>query len=265
MSAEADQGTSARVSGIDRIAAAFAGEGTAFMPYVMGGYPSVERSLEIGRAYAEAGADILELGVPYSDPLADGPVVHAAGTAALRAGTTVDSVLEICAALADTVPVVVMTYANVLIARGPTEFCAALREHGAAGLIVPDLPLEESQDVRDACARNELGFVPLVAPTTPPDRMAAIGAGATGFLYAVSVVGTTGEREGGDYAAVIAAAKRGSRAPVALGFGISTPEQAAAAAAAGADGVIVASRLLRAIAEGEDAAALAAGFAAALR
>src|SRR5215213_11854063 len=126
------------------IAAAFNGHGkrAALMPYLMGGYPSVEKSVSAGFAAADAGADLLELGVPFSDPLADGPVIHAAGTAALKAGATTDAVLGVCEALAPRLPVVVMSYANVVFAR--EDFPARLAAAGASGLIVPDLPLEEA-------------------------------------------------------------------------------------------------------------------------
>jgi tryptophan synthase alpha chain len=232
----------------------------------MGGYPTIERSAEIAERLVAAGADLIELGIPFSDPLADGPVIHAASTQALRAGATAEGVLSVCERISDRVPTVVMTYANVVMARGVQTFAANLRDAGACGLIVPDLPLEESAEVLAACDEAGIAFVPLVAPTTPDDRLAKIGAMARGFLYAVSVVGTTGERsQTDDYAEVIERAKAHSNVPVALGFGISSPEQAAKAVAAGADGVIVASRLIRAIADGEDVGALAEAFAQALR
>ncbi len=247
------------MSGIERIAQAFAGHGkrAALMPYIMGGYPTLEESLLIGRACVQAGADIIELGMPYSDPLADGPVIHAAGTQALAAGADVAGVLEVARALAPDVPVVLMCYANMLMAPGAEAFVERLAAAGACGLIVPDLPLEESEGVLGACDAHGLALVPLVAPTTPPERLARIGARARGFLYTVSVVGTTGERAALSerFAQVVAAAKAATAAPVALGFGISTPEQARQAAAVGADGVIVGTRLVRAAGESADPAA----------
>jgi tryptophan synthase alpha chain len=257
-------------TGLERIAAAFAGAAgrAALMPYLMGGFPDAETSARIGEAYADNGADLVELGVPFSDPLADGPVVHAAGTRALAAGVTLHHVLEVGARLAQRLPVVLMCYANPLLARGAERFADELAVRRISGLIVPDLPLEEAPAVLAACDAAGIALVPLAAPTTPEDRLAAIGARARGFLYTVSVTGTTGEREGGDAAELIARAKAASAAPVALGFGISTPEQAAAAAAAGADGVIVGSRLVRAAAEavdaGEDPAAAAGAVVAEL-
>jgi tryptophan synthase alpha chain len=249
------------LSGTERIAEAFAaaranGRRAALMPYLMGGFPDPERSREIGLAYAEAGADLVELGVPFSDPLADGPVIHAAGTAALRAGVNFDSVLGVATALADAVPVVLMCYANVIMARGLDRFADMLVTARASGLIVPDLPLEEAQATLEACDSRGLALVPLVAPTTPEDRLARIGAQARGFVYTVSLTGTTGERASldGGLAGIVARAAAHTKVPVAVGFGISTPEQAAAAAAAGADGVIVGTRLVRAAAEARDPA-----------
>jgi tryptophan synthase alpha chain len=227
--------------------------------------------VRIGEACVQAGADVLELGMPYSDPLADGPVIHAAGSRALEAGANVAGVLEVARSLSASVPVVLMCYANMVYAPGADAFVERLEQSGACGLIVPDLPEGEAEEVLEACDGRGLALVPLVAPTTTSERLAAIGARARGFLYAVSVVGTTGERRalGERFAEVVAHAKASAEVPVALGFGIGTPEQAAQAADAGADGVIVGTRLVRAAAEGDDPAAavglvvaeLAAGLA----
>ena len=247
------------MTGADRIAEAFRGSGkrAALMPYLMGGFPDLETSRRIGEAYADGGADLVELGVPFSDPLADGPVIQAAGTRALAAGTTVAAVFEVAAALSERLPVVLMCYANQVMARGAEAFAAELARVGASGLIVPDLPLEEAGDLRAACEAAGIALVPLAAPTTPDDRLTAIGAQARGFLYTVSVTGTTGERTSlaDAFEAVVARAKAHTSVPVALGFGIATPEHAAQAAAAGADGVIVGSRLVRAAGEAADPAA----------
>jgi tryptophan synthase alpha chain len=246
-------------AGLDRIAGAFAGHGkrAALMPYLMAGFPTLERSREVGAAVVEAGADLIELGVPYADPLADGPVIHAAGTHALRAGATLAGVLEVAGALAPDVPVVLMCYANMVFAPGAEEFVRALAHTGACGLIVPDLPLEEASPVREQCDAAGLALVPLIAPTTTPQRMDAIGANARGFVYAVSVVGTTGERDAVQthLRDVVARTKTSTAVPVAVGFGISTPEHARAAADAGADGVIVGTRLVRAAGGSDDPAA----------
>jgi tryptophan synthase alpha chain len=249
----------ARASGIERIAAAFSGHGrrAALMPYMMGGFPDLESSLAIGEAYAEAGADLVELGVPFSDPLADGPVIHAAATRALSAGATLPGILDLARALAERVPVVAMCYVNPILARGVERFAHELAERGVSGLIVPDLPLEESGPVLAACDAVGVALVPLVAPTTPDRRMEGIGAAARGFVYAVSVTGTTGERSelAAGVSGLVARARAHTTVPIAVGFGISTPEQAAAAAAAGADGVIVGTRLVRAATDSPEPAA----------
>jgi tryptophan synthase alpha chain len=244
------------MTGIERIAEAFesaraSGRRAALMPYLMGGFPDLDTSRRIGLAYADSGADLVELGVPFSDPLADGPVIHAAGTVALRAGVRLHDVLGVGHAIAERAPVVVMCYANLIFARGLERFADALVDAGASGLIVPDLPLEEAGEALRVCDERGLALVPLVAPTTPEDRLARIGAQARGFIYTVSVTGTTGERAGvaDGLAAVVARAAACTAVPVAVGFGISTAEQAGAAAAAGADGVIVGSRLVRAAGE----------------
>jgi tryptophan synthase alpha chain len=261
--------------GAERIAEAFAraranGRRAALMPYLMGGYPDLDTSREIGLAYARSGADLVELGVPFSDPLADGPVIHAAATAALAAGATLPAVLEVGRAIAAEVPVVVMCYFNLILARGLERCLDQVADSGASGVIVPDLPLEESDRAREACTRSGLALIGLVAPTTPVQRLARIGAGAQGFLYTVALTGTTGERTGSDdgIEEIVARASAHTEVPVAVGFGIGTPQQAERAAAAGADGVIIGSRLVRAAGGAADpvaeVAALVAGFGAAL-
>ncbi len=252
------------------IAAAFEaarGQGrAALMPYMMGGFPDQETAVAVADAYVEAGADLIELGVPYSDPLADGPVIHAAATAALRGGATLQTVLELCERIAAAAPVVPMVYANMALARGPERFARALADAGAAGVIVPDLPLEEGGEVAGALRAAGLALVPLVAPTTPPQRRARIGAEAEGFVYLVSDTHTTGERRRlpSTLGALIEATRSDSAVPVAVGFGIGTPEQAAEVGAI-ADGVIVGTRLVRAVSEAGDADRAAAGVGAFIR
>ena len=261
------------VAGQDTIAAAFAAApgGAALMPYLMGGFPDLDTSRAIGEAYAESGADLVELGVPFSDPLADGPVIHAAGTEALAAGATLHGVLEVGRELAATVPVVLMCYANLVFARGAERFAGDLAERGISGLIVPDLPLEETAEALAACDGAGIALVALVAPTTPDERLAAIARSARGFVYTVAVTGTTGERDAlaPGVAEMLERTKARFDVPVAVGFGIGAPAAASAAADAGADGVIVGSRLVRAAAESPQPAAavgaLVAEFAAALR
>ncbi|HEX6117337.1 MAG TPA: tryptophan synthase subunit alpha [Solirubrobacterales bacterium] len=260
-------------SGAARIAAAFESardEGrAALMPYMVGGYPDHDAALAVAGAYAEGGADLIELGVPFSDPLADGPVIHAAATAALAAGATLDSTLEICAAVAGRVPVLLMAYSNMVLARGPEAFAAAAAEAGAAGAIVPDLSFEESPGIREALAAAGLALVPLVAPTTSAERRARICEAASGFVYVVSLVGVTGERGElpAELAGLVATVREEAPVPAAVGFGIGTPEQAASVGEI-ADGVIIGSRLVREVGEAsgaEEAAARARGFLEACR
>ena len=240
-------------TGVERIAAAFSGHGrtAALMPYLMGGYPDTRASIECGLAAADSGADLIELGVPFSDPLADGPVIHSAGTEALRKGVHLHDVLGIAREISAQVPVVLMVYVNPILARGVERFADEAAEAGASGLIVPDLPYDEADAVRTACDAAGLALVPLVAPTTTPERVAEIGRDARGFVYTVSLAGITGERdelppELGDTVARVRAA---TDVPVAVGFGISTAEHARRVAGL-ADGVIVGSRIVRAAGEG---------------
>jgi tryptophan synthase alpha chain len=235
------------------------------MPYMMAGYPDRETSLAVAEAYVDSGADLIELGVPFSDPLADGPTIHAAATAALEAGATLATALEVCRSVGDRVPVILMAYANMVLAHGgAAEFARLALAAGAAGAIVPDLPLGEAGEVGEELAARGLALVPLVAPTTPAERRARICAVARGFVYVVSTVGTTGERAQipAALADLVAATKADATTPVAVGFGIGTAAQAAAVGRI-ADGVIIGSRLVRAVGEGgspRGAADAVAGF-----
>jgi tryptophan synthase alpha chain len=223
------------------------------MPYMMAGYPDRETGLAVAAAYLDAGADLIELGVPFSDPLADGPTIHAAATVALEAGATLATALEVCRTVADKVPVVFMAYANMVLAQGGSrKFAELARAAGAAGVIVPDLPLEEAGEVRESFAAEGLALVPLLAPTTPAERRRRICEAASGFVYVVSTVGTTGERTEIPAALteLVAATKEDAATPVAVGFGIGTPEQAAQVGEI-ADGVIIGSRLVRAAGAGD--------------
>ncbi|MGC9219993.1 MAG: tryptophan synthase subunit alpha [Solirubrobacteraceae bacterium] len=264
------------VSGVERIAEAFEsahaeGRRAALMPYLMAGYPDLERSAEILAAYVQAGADLIELGIPFSDPLADGPVIHAAAVAALASGVRTMGALQLARQVSDRIAVVVMCYSNLIVARGVERFADSLAAVGASGLIVPDLPFEEAPAMLAALDARGLALVPLVAPTTPEARLAAIGGRARGFLYTVSVTGTTGERvhNDGGLAQVLSRARAHTEVPVAVGFGIGTPQQAREAADAGADGVIIGSRLVREAGSDPHPAgpvgALVSAFAGALR
>jgi tryptophan synthase alpha chain len=261
--------STAATTGEEQIAAAFkaaGGEGrAALMPYMMAGYPDRETGLAVAAAYADAGADLIELGVPFSDPLADGPTIHAAATKALEEGATLRTALEVCESVADRVPVVFMAYANMVLAQGgATDFARIARAAGAAGAIVPDLPLEEAGEVREAFDAEGLALVPLLAPTTPAERRQRICESARGFVYVVSTVGTTGERAEVPpaLADLVEATKQDAETPVAVGFGIGTPDQAGVVGKI-ADGVIIGSRLVRAAGEGgspEGAADAVASF-----
>jgi tryptophan synthase alpha chain len=248
---------SVAATGVDRIAAAFASHGkqAALMPYLMGGYPDLDTSLEAGLAAADAGADLFELGIPFSDPLADGPVIHAAATEALARGATPHGVLRVCERLAERAPVVLMVYVNVVLTAGAEAFALRAAAAGASGLIVPDLPHDEAGEVRAACDAEGLALVPLVAPTSTAERVAEIGAEARGFVYTVSLTGTTGERNelAPALTQTVSRVRSATAVPVAVGFGISTAEHARAVAQL-ADGVVVGSRLVRAAGEGGAAA-----------
>lgn len=221
----------------------------------------------LAQAAVEGGADLVELGFPFSDPLADGPVIHAAATAALEAGATIHGVLRVCESLAARVPVVLMVYANVVLAAGDSGFVERAAAAGAAGLIVPDLPHDEAAELREACDTHGIALVPLAAHNTPPDRLAAIAADARGFVYTVSLAGTTGERAElpPELSALVERVRHVASVPVAVGFGISTAEHARQVADI-ADGVIVGSRVVRAAGEGgpDAVAELVAGLAEAL-
>ena len=263
----------ATFTGRERIAAAFAAardEGrAALMPYLMGGFPDAETSLAVAESYAEAGADLIELGVPFSDPLADGPVIQAAATRALAGGATLEGVLSICERVAGRVPVLPMVYANMVLVRGPSEFARLLADAGAAGAIVPDLPLEEAGEIGEELSGAGIALVLLVAPTTPDERRRRICEQTEGFVYVVSDTRLTGERDElpPGLAELVAAVRAEASAPAAVGFGIGTPEQAARVGRI-ADGVIVGTRLVRAVDEADGpgpAAEAVSGFIRAAR
>jgi tryptophan synthase alpha chain len=254
-------------AGARRIAAAFARakeQGrAALVPYVVAGYPDADAGLEIALAVADAGADLLEVGLPYSDPLADGATLQRASQMAIAAGATLDGslrLIERIGAARPDLPVVPMGYANQVIGGGDGAAVAGrLARAGAAGLIVADLTPDEGP-VFEAVAREAgLAVVYLVAPTTPPERRAAIARRSGGFLYCVSLVGVTGARSTlpRTVGRLVRDVRAVSPVPVGVGFGVSTPAQVRAIARAGADGVIVASALVDALGpDGRDVAAL---------
>lgn len=241
----------------------------ALMPYLPLGYPTMAVSRELIRAASDAGADILELGVPFSDPLADGPVIQRATEIALANGMTLARCLEMVAEARGagvTIPLVLMGYANPLFRYGLERFAANACAAGADGVIVPDLPVEESGALAAACDRSGLALVLLAAPTSSPERLKAIGAATRGFLYLVSLAGVTGER--GNLAEglpdLIAHARAATTRPVCVGFGISSAANAHHVAEL-ADGVIVGSALVAKIGDPETAVRQASAFVSELR
>ena len=256
-----------RVAGPERIAAAFANARlagrTALVPYVVAGYPDPDGSLAAALACIDAGADLLEVGLPYSDPLADGATLQRASAVALRAGATfdvaVDLVRRIAAARPDT-PIVPMAYVNQIVGGGDGAATARrLADAGASGLIVADLTPDEGGPFEAVAASAGLALVYLVAPTTPPERRRTIADRTTGFLYVVSLVGVTGARSrlASGVGRLVREVRAASAVPVAVGFGVSRPAHVRAIARAGADGVIVASALVDALGpDGRDVASL---------
>ncbi|MBM4409582.1 MAG: tryptophan synthase subunit alpha, partial [Chloroflexi bacterium] len=249
-------GTNA-TAGARRIAAAFARAHAAgrpaLIPYVAAGYPDADTSFAIALAAADAGADLLEVGLPYSDPLADGATLQRASSAALRAGATLEGALRLIeriGAARPDLPLVPMAYANQVIGGGDGSVTAArLAAAGAAGLIVADLTPDEGEAFEAVCCAAGLALVYLVAPTTPPARRAWIAARAGGFLYCVSLVGVTGARTSlpSSVGSLVRDVRAVAPLPVAVGFGVSRPAHVRALARAGADGVIVASALVDAL------------------
>jgi tryptophan synthase alpha chain len=219
------------------------------MPYVTGGV--TPDWVDYPRAFADAGADVIEVGLPFSDPTLDGATIQEASDVALARGATARGILADVAGLDLDVPVVASTYCNLVVRDGPEPFCAALREAGIAGLIVPDLPLEEVDGLAAAAAGAGIDLVLLASPVTPPPRLAEIARRSRGFVYAVSLMGTTGERAklAESAASLAARIKRGTDRPVLLGFGISTPDQAVEATRS-ADGVVVGAAVMRQVLNG---------------
>lgn len=240
--------------GAARIRSAFAdADRPLFMPYIMGGYPSLTESAGHLAACAPH-SDLIELGIPFSDPLADGPTVQAAGQRALEGGTRPEDVIELAEGLRGGPPVVLMTYVNVVLAAGPRAFMERAARAGVAGVILPDLPIDEGDEVREQARRAGVSVVPLAAPTTGDRRLAMIGEQADGYVYCVGVTGVTGGevQVDGELRDFIARARVQIDAPLAVGFGIRTPAHVAAVGAI-ADGVIVGSELIRRIGLAETA------------
>lgn len=237
------------MTGIDRIKSAFTQGHPAFMPYSVLGYPTRSAGLETVRVLVEAGADLLELGIPFSDPLADGPTIQAATQKSLENGTTVKDCLAMVRELRqqgiDT-PALFLGYVNPIIAYGLEQFVAEAAEAGIDGLIVPDLPPEEAEELEAICAKYGLALVYLLAPTSTPERIELVTQKSKGFIYLVSLTGVTGARDhlAGGLREFAARVRAHTKIPLAVGFGIGNGDQARAVAQL-VDGVIVGSALVK--------------------
>ena len=229
-----------------RFAALRERDAKALVVYITAGHPDRARSLALLQGIADAGADVIELGVPFSDPLADGPVIQASSQRALEQGMTFDGVLELAAEAAVDVPLVLFSYLNPIVAAGPTALARAARS-GIHGLLVTDLPVGGDAEVEREIGESPLAFIRLVAPTTPTPRMAEIARHGSGFVYLISRLGVTGMQSeiASGLAATIERLRSATMLPVCVGFGISGPEQAASVAEL-ADGVVVGSAVVRA-------------------
>jgi tryptophan synthase alpha chain len=249
----------------DRIAQRFAelrqADRRAFIPYVTAGHPDVERSVTLLQGLQGVGADVIEVGVPFSDPMADGAVIQASSQKALENGVRLDGVLDIVSRASLGIPVVLFSYLNPLLRGGP-EALQRAADAGVHGVLVIDLPLGADPEREAWFADGPLAFIRIVAPTTPQERMSEIAKTGKGFVYLVSRLGVTGERQAlpADLPATVARVRAATSLPLCVGFGISRPEQARAVAQI-ADGVVVGSAIVRAADQSVDAAlALAASL-----
>lgn len=247
---------------MSNIAKAFA-HGKAFIPFLTCGDPDLDTTERLVRAMAEAGADLIELGIPFSDPTAEGPVIQAANVRALAGGVTTDKIFAMVKRLRQDVdtPMVFMTYANVVFSYGAEKFIAACAALGMDGLILPDIPYEEKEEFDPLCRRYGLDLISLVAPTSD-ERVAVIAGEARGFVYIVSSLGVTGVRSQitTDIGGIVQLVRANTHIPCAVGFGISTPAQAAEMAAL-SDGAIVGSAIVKLVAQyGKDAVPYVADY-----
>lgn len=235
-------------TGKDRIREAFA-KGKAFIPFITCGDPDLETTGKLARAAVENGADLVELGIPFSDPTAEGPVIQGANLRALQGGITTDKIFAFVRELRKdiTVPLVFMTYANVVFSYGAEVFIRTCQEIGIDGIILPDLPFEEKEEFAPLCKQHDVALISLIAPTSDK-RIAMIAREAEGFLYIVSSLGVTGTRREitTDLSSIVKVVRENTDLPCAIGFGISTPEQAKKMAGI-ADGVIVGSAIIKLI------------------
>jgi len=226
------------------------------MPFLMAGDPNLDITYEILLELQEKGADFIELGIPYSDPLADGPIIQLSASRALKSGTSLARVLDLLKSLKDklNIPVILFTYFNPLLSFGFKRFCEIASDVGAAGIIIPDLPLEETTQFSQIANHFNLDLILLVAPTTPLDRMKMISKRTRGFSYLVSVTGVTGERNNLENRVenLIGQLKEISSNPIAVGFGISSPDHIIKVRNWGADGVIIGSAFVKRITNSND-------------
>jgi len=254
---------------VTKISDAFGNGRAALMPYFTIGYPTFETSLEVIEACVEAGASLMELGVPFSDPLADGPTIQHSTQVALENGITVKRCLEAVAVLRSrgvTIPLILMGYINPMLAYGLEKFVAEAALAGASGFIVPDLPPEEAGELQAFCRQYDLDLMFLLPPNSSAERIRFVTDQCTGFVYLVSVLGITGEREAlpVELTQFVARVRAQTDKPLAVGFGISTPEQAAAVGGI-ADGVIVGSALVKAAGQADDPVRAARNFVGGLK
>lgn len=231
---------------MNKIAKAFE-NGKAFIPFITCGDPDLETTEQLVYAMEEAGADLIELGIPFSDPTAEGPVIQEANLRALNGGVTTDKIFEMVTRIREKtqIPMVFMTYANVVFSYGSERFVAKAAEVGMDGIILPDLPYEEKAEFDPICKKYDVALISLIAPTSE-ERISMIAGAASGFVYCVSSLGVTGVRSGitTDIGAMVSKVKETKEIPCAVGFGISTPEQARKMAQY-ADGVIVGSAIVK--------------------
>lgn len=247
---------------MSKIQDAFA-RGKAFIPFITCGDPDLETTKAVVRAAVSSGADLIELGIPFSDPTAEGPVIQGANLRALSGGVTTDKIFDMVRELRKdvTVPMVFMTYANVVFSYDAEKFIKTCSEIGIDGLILPDIPYEEKEEFDPICEKYGVDLISLIAPTSH-DRIAMIAKEASGFIYIVSSLGVTGTRSEitTDISAMVELIRQNSSLPCAVGFGISTPQQAAKMASL-SDGAIVGSAIIKLIAQyGKDAAAPVAAY-----
>jgi len=226
---------------------------TALVTYTMGGFPTLADSLAHIAIMAEHGADILEVGVPFSDPIADGPIIQHASQCALRHGTTLKDILAGLHSMDVEQPIVLMSYLNPLLAYGKERRLEDIQSAGIQGLIIPDLPMEEATDWLACTDATDVSLIRLVAPTSPDERVQEIAGRSSGFVYCVSLTGTTGVRSelGIGLDSLLDRVRKATDLPVAVGFGVSSPDHVCALHGK-ADAVVVGSRIIRAIGEGED-------------